>query len=122
MQQNELTNKNCRDAEGLFSVIFNLISQGDGEIFLDQQMSILRQTYLIRTRNDAVPMNSLVDYKIAPADQKFHNESLVTQLLRFKPFPADKDREAEMLLLEINDIITYVATSKRYLPCFNIKK
>lgn len=27
------------------------------------------------------------------------------QLLRFKPFPADKDGEAEMLLLEINDIL-----------------
>lgn len=93
------------DAEGLLSVMFNLISQGDGEDFLDQQISILRQAYLNRTRNDAVPMNSLGDYKIAPADQKFHNESLASQLLRFKPFQADKDREAEMLLLEINDIL-----------------
>jgi hypothetical protein len=93
------------DAEGLLSVMFNLISQGDGEDFLDQQISILRQVYLNRTRNDAVPMNSFVNYKIPPADQKFHNEGLLTQLLRFQPSAADKDREAEMLLLEINDIL-----------------
>lgn len=56
--------------------VFNLISQGYSEDFLDQQISILRQAYLTRTRNDVVSMNSLGDYKIAPADQKFHNESL----------------------------------------------
>jgi hypothetical protein len=80
------------DGKGLFSVMINLMGQGDNENFLDQQISILRQAYLNRTRNYAVPMNSFVDYKVPPADQKFHNESLPTQLLRFRTFPLDKDR------------------------------